>query len=164
MQGKNKRIIVRGGVLLAALVIVFVAILANRSDNNKPVNTNQQTSDTTRQSDEQISEQTRQQQESLSMQPDINNEEFTLTGSTVNCSTTEVNGAVSQSCSGNIRIVPTTNQGMSAGLYKINEQTRLLQNGEERDLATLQQLSQNQTLVRLTLVDGSSEMLKEIRY
>lgn len=98
------------------------------------------------------------------MQPDINNEVFKLVGSNVSCSTTEVNGAVSRICSGNIRIVPINNDSMSAGLYKINEQTKLLGGGQEQDLTNLQQLSQDQTQVRLTLSDGSEEMLAEIRY
>lgn len=98
------------------------------------------------------------------MQPDINNQEFIMTGSTVNCSTTEVNGQKSRSCSGNIHIVPAVDESHDPALYKINEQTRLLHDGQEQDLNTLQQLSQNRAKVRLTLADGSEEMLKEIRY
>lgn len=101
-----------------------------------------------------------QQHEQLAVTPDINNEEFILVSTAVTCSSTEL----SESCSGNIRIIPTADQYMEAGLYKINDQTKLLHNGQQQDLELLQQLSENQTPVRLKLVQGSEEFLQEISY
>lgn len=98
------------------------------------------------------------------VQPDINTQEFKLTSSNVSCSTTTVNGVTSKSCSGNIRVIPRAQADMEPGLYKINEQTKLLHEGVEQDLNSLQQLSQNQTVVTLKLSDGSVDTLAEIRY
>ncbi len=161
MRKPNVKLVAAAGIFLAGLIIGF---LITRNNVPETVNTNQQTSDTSDRSTEQKNETTVKDQEELFMQPDINNQEFILSGSTVNCSTSEVNGVKSYSCSGNIRIIPTANESNEQGLYKINERTRLLHDGQEQDLNTLQQLSQNRAKVRLTLADGSDEMLKEIRY
>lgn len=115
-------------------------------------------------SNEQINESLRQEQEAFDKQTDINNREFILVGSSVACSSTEVNGAENKSCSGNIRIVPKADDTIGPGLYKINEQTKLLHAGQEQKLTKLHEISQNQTVVRLTLADGSDELLAEIRY
>lgn len=143
--------------MLALAVFVF-------SKPAKAPNTNEQIGGSQSLGSDQINESTKEQQDGLVMQPSINNEEFIMTSSSVSCSTTEVNGQVSRSCSGNIHIVPKSNNSMGSGLYKINEQTKLLRDGKEQELTTLQQLSQNQTVVRLSLVPGSDDMLAEIRY
>lgn len=158
----KRRNIVIGGAAAVAIVLGGLVFSLNKSD--KALNTNAQANSTPSQTVEQKNEQAAREQENVAMQPKINDEEFTLVGSNVNCSTTEVNGAVSRSCSGNIHIIPKANQEISAGLYKINEQTKLLHNGQEQELTSLQQLSQSQTVIKLTLVDGSEEMLAEIRY
>jgi hypothetical protein len=98
------------------------------------------------------------------VQPDINNQEFKLAGSNVSCSTSTVNGSTSRNCSGNIRVIPRAQADMEPGLYKINEQTKLIHNGAEQDLNSLQQLSQADTTVRLKLADGSIDTLREISY
>lgn len=109
-------------------------------------------------------EPTTKEEDTIVMQPDINNQKFTLTGATVNCSTSTINGATARNCSGNIRIIPTDQPGRSPGLYKINEQTKLTHSGAEEDLNKLQELSQNQTVVTLKLVDGSEDTLQSIDY
>lgn len=100
----------------------------------------------------------------IAVQPNLKTQQFKLTGSNVNCSTSTVNGVTSRSCSGNIRVIPRAQSDMEPGLYKINEQTKLLDDGAEQDLNSLQQLSQNQTVVTLKLADGSEDMLAEISY
>ncbi len=157
----RRKIIVTGSA--AAIVLVGGILLATNDSASKP-NTNLQTDIPASQSNEQINGSPDPSEENRFMQPDINNEEFILTASNVSCSTTEVNGVSSRSCSGNIHIVPKAHGAPSAGLYKINEHTKLLHDGQEQDLNTLQQLAQNQTPVRLTLAPGSEELLAEIRY
>lgn len=147
------------GIALALVITVGVTVLVTKEEERL-----QPSGTTLGLSSEQDIQATQKQQEELVMQPDINSEEFVVTASNVNCSTTEINGQVSKSCSGNIRVVPKENKGLSPGLYKINEQTRLLHGGVEEDINNLQQLAQSNTVVTLALTDGSGEMLKEIRY
>lgn len=154
----NKRPVQLIVLVLVAVAAVFLYTFFNSRQANAP---SEQNSGITSQPDEQI---INEQQGDISVEPNINTEEFKLTGSNVNCSTSTVNGATSRSCSGNIRVIPLARPGMEPGLYKLNEQTKLLHDGTEQDLNSLQQLSQNQTTVRLKLADGSSDMLAEIRY
>jgi len=95
---------------------------------------------------------------------DVNKRTFKLVGSSVNCSETEVDGNKSRNCSGTISIVPEGQTGIEPGLYKINEQTRLLRGGQQQDLNTLSQLSENNTAITLKLAEGSLDTLAEIRY
>lgn len=147
-------IIVLAVALIAALVYIFV--------NNKRAEapSAQNTGTPTRPAEQKGNE----DEGDVAVEPDINTQEFKLTGSNVSCSTNTVNGATSRSCSGNIRVIPRAQADMEPGLYKINEQTKLLHNGQEKDINSLQQLSQAQTIVTLKLAGGSADTLAEIRY
>jgi hypothetical protein len=137
---RRQKILVAGGVSVFVIVLAGGAFGLNKL--NKPddrTNTNQQAGATLGASSEQTNGSNQQQEENLPMQPDINNEEFILTGSNVSCTTTEVNGKTSRDCSGSILIVPKANNAMEPGLYKINIQTRLLHDGQPQDLNNLQQ-------------------------
>lgn len=105
---------------------------------------------------EQINDTPTPEQISDDIQPDINNQEFKLTEAAITCSNT--------GCNGTIRIVPSGEEERTPGLYKISEQTRLVHNNEVQNPKLLEQLAQNQTAVRLTLVTGSDDTLAEIRY
>jgi hypothetical protein len=98
------------------------------------------------------------------VQPDVNTQEYKLAASNVSCSTTTINGTTSRNCSGNIQVTPRAQSDMQPAVYKINETTKLLHNGQEQDLNSLQQLSQSQTIVHLKLAAGSSDTLAEITY
>ena len=154
----NKRPVQFISLALVVIVALLVYIIVDSRKADAP---SEQNSDTSTQTNEQKSNQT---EGDTDVKPDLNTQQFKLTGSNVNCSTSTVNGVTSRSCSGNIRVIPRAQTDMEPGLYKINEQTKLLHDGAEQDLNSLQQLSQNQTVVTLKLATGSEDTLAEIRY
>jgi hypothetical protein len=101
---------------------------------------------------------------SKNVEPDVNNQEFRLTASNVSCTSTTINGQSNGGCSGNIRVIPRGQADMEPGLYQINDQTRLLHNGQEESLNNLSKLVDNNTVVRLKLADGSLGVLTAITY
>lgn len=152
----NKRIII-----IVVVAVAVVAAAAGFVQGRRVQAPAEQNTAVPSQSDEQIS---KDKEGASFVEPDINNQEFKLTGSNVNCSTSTVNGVTASSCTGNIRVIPRAQSDMEPGLYKINEQTKLISKGVSQDLNSLQQLSQNQTVVRLKLAAGSSDTLAEISY
>ncbi len=156
MRGHTMKLIV-----LAILVVVGAVIVSFFVGKRAQAPSEQPTRETTTQPEQQ----TGQNEEVAPVTPNVNTQEFRLTASYVSCSTTTIYGVESRSCSGNIRVVPRGQADMEPGLYKINEQTKLLHNGVEQDLATLQELAQSNVTVRLKLIEGSDEdMLAEINY
>lgn len=151
----------RSIAICAAIVAVLVAIVIVAERSEAP--TQKPTQETLGQT-EQVNKQTGTNEEDAVVSPDINTQEFKLSSSNVSCSTTTVNGTTIRNCSGNVRVIPRAQADMDPGLYKINEQTKLLKNGIEQDLNTLQQLAENQTTVRLKLAEGNIDTLAEIRY
>ena len=153
------RVLLLLAVLLVALLLInlFTGKRA-KAPNQQPVTPNAETL-------EQLNDNTQGAADmNTPVQPDINSQEFKLTSSNVSCSTSTVNGSTVRNCSGSIRVTPLAQSDMEPGLYKINEQTKLLHAGAEQDLNSLQQLSQAQTVVRLHLVDGSNDTLSQISY
>lgn len=154
----SKRVIQLIGVVIVAAIAVFLVSVFMDKDAEAPA---EQNADTSRQAPEQTNE---IEEGDTEVQPNVNTQEFILTASNVSCSTSTINGITSRSCSGNIRVVPRAQSDMDPGLYKINEQTKLLKGGQEQDLNSLQQLAQSNTVVRLKLAAGSEDTLVEIRY
>lgn len=154
----SKRVLQLIGVVIVAALAVFLVSVFMDKDAEAPA---EQNADTSRQAPEQTNE---IEEGDTEVQPNVNTQEFILTASNVSCSTTTMNSVTSRSCNGNIRVVPRAQSDMDPGLYKINEQTKLLHGGQEQDLNSLQQLAQNNTVVRLKLAAGSEDTLAEIRY
>jgi hypothetical protein len=140
------------GIIVGVLVFMVLILLDRGAEAPTEQNndTNQQT--------------TNNEPESTSIKPNPNNQEFHLTASNLSCSSSTLNGASSRSCSGNISAVPLAQSDVQPGVYKINEQTKLLHDGQEQDLSSLQQLAQNNTVVRLKLAESSTDTLAEIYY
>lgn len=143
------------GIAIVAGALVFMVFVLTDRGAESP---SEQNSDTDNQ------QPVDNEPESTSIKPNPNNQEFQLTSANLSCSSSTINGASSHSCSGNISAVPIAQSDVQPGLYKINEQTKLLRGNREQDLSSLQQLAQNNTIVRLKLVEGSNDTLAEIRY
>lgn len=158
---RNRKILY-SAIAVAVLALIGLALILNKPEGT--TSTNQQTSRTPQPQTEQTNEPSGDTEEEFPMELDINTQQFTLTGSNVSCSTTTVNGQTSHNCTGTIHIVPLSNQAHDPALYKINEQTQLLHDGQPQDLQTLQQLSQNRTTVRLKMADNSSDTIAAINY
>lgn len=151
-------------IALAIVVIVGVVVLSFVLGKRASAPNEQSTGNASAAPEQQTGDDQVEGEGVIPVMPDINTQEFRLTASNVSCSTTNVNGVESRSCSGNVHVVPRGQSDMEPGLYKINEQTRLLHNGVEQDLNSLQQLSQSDVTVRLQLASGSEDTLAEIRY
>lgn len=96
--------------------------------------------------------------------PNINTDQFKLVGATVNCSTSTTDSQTVRSCSGSIRIIPVKDPDRDVTLYKINEQTTLLHNGQPEDINQLQQLAQNQTVISLKSQPQDEYTIAQISY
>ncbi len=101
------------------------------------------------------------EQQSVTPESDfnINALEFDLVASNVAC--TGNNGV--NTCAGTITLVEGGGTS-DRGIFKINDDTKLLHDGLPQELMSLQELAQGQTKVRVTLVQDSLDTLKEIRY
>lgn len=154
MQMSKRKILILAAVVIGLVIVSFFI-------GRRAAAPNEQKSTSTSASSEQLSEQV---DIDNSFQPDINNLEFKLTSASIACSNSDVNGVTTRSCSGNIRIIPRAQSDREPGLYKINEQTKLLHHGQEQDLNSLQELSQNDVTVRLKLANGSTDTIAEISY
>lgn len=95
---------------------------------------------------------------------DVSTQPFTLTEAALSCSTTPVEEDVKHNCTGKIYIVPSSNEAYNPAMYKISEQTKLLQNGQLQDSKKLEELAQSKTTIRLKMADNSSDTIAEINY
>lgn len=145
-----------GIAVIAGAIVFMVIVLADRGAEPPAQNNNNAQSDNEQNNDDEL--------ESTMIEPNVNNQAFHLTMANLSCSSATMNGVSSRSCSGNIQATPQAQSDMKPGVYKINEQTKLLHAGREQDLNSLQQLAQNNTVVRLRLASGSTDTLAEIRY
>lgn len=102
--------------------------------------------------------------ENTSLRPNPRKQQFQLATANISCSNSSVQGVNSRVCSGNISAVPLGQSDIQPGVYKINEQTKLLHDNKEQDLNSLQQLAQNNTVVQLKLAQASVDTLSEIIY
>ena len=162
MTRRNVQILSFTIMAVVGLIAAGIILVGRNTDSNANNKSVEQQPAASAPNNEQLNDDT---EGDIAVEPNVNTQEFRLTASNVSCSSTSINGVETRNCSGNIRVIPRAQADMEPGLYKINEQTKLLHDGQAQDLNMLQQLAQNQyAIVRLKLAEGSNDTLAEISY
>lgn len=148
--GYKKLKLIAGIGIIAILLLISLAFVANKTNTgNESANDNQK--------------ELREQIEKLPTREgttpkSLNSQQYKMVGANIKCSSNT--GSAQRTCTGSLRITTNSAAPQDAGVFRVDESTKLLQNGQERDPSTLNDLAQKQTLIRLTLQEGSNKLAK----